>query len=545
MNMMPDLRLSVAPKQRAFADLPTGTLIKQIIVWQPIGLLMMALHVMLVKESIYLFPVIPALAAWLYYNAPLAGAVVYFQILIYQNWMVSIFSPGMDYSPTYVMLGGTNFAVLATIAMIAFNRLTAPYWWNRFGNLVVLVLAALAMVVLYSMWGAAKAGPTSAAIYFRTYSTSLFAVLVGLDLGRVWGFRTLGSAFLFSVVLAICLGIIEYCIPLDYYSWVNEVTYYQLKWTKQPEGAIFYVPEDIVRHFTNVFFNVSGTERSYSETTTFRFGGPIVTPTSFAYVLSITGILAVGLKRSAWLIVILPMMVLDGAKGASFLLVLSIIMYIVWVVTPSKGMVVLSAVVLSVGYIASALIIGLKNQDYHVIGFLGGVHSLAGNPLGHGIGVGGNMSAEANAGFKMDGPGGFTKLGADFAVESAVGVLFYQVGFMSILYLMVFLTMFWKGPMGERRGNRIVPARQDIMFFSTVMIAVNGVFQEEAYSPYAAGMVLLMCACVIGNGLRQRVLYSPSRNLVTPVSTEPISRPGLAAPRPGRPLPSPGLTGDD
>src|ERR1044072_1804072 len=122
MNMMPDLRVS-AP-QRTFADLPTGTLIKQIIVWQPIGLLMLALHVLLVKESIYLFPVIPALAAWLYYNAPFAGVLVYFQILIYQNLMVSIFSVGMDYSPTYVMLGGTNFAVLATIAMIAFNRLT-------------------------------------------------------------------------------------------------------------------------------------------------------------------------------------------------------------------------------------------------------------------------------------------------------------------------------------------------------------------------------------------------------------------------------------
>src|ERR1044072_9944093 len=98
--------------------------------------------------------------------------------------------------------------------------------------------------------------------------------------------------------------------------------------------------------------------------------------------------------------------------------------------------------------------------------------------------------------------------------------------------------------MGERRGNRMVPSRQDIMFFATAMIMVNGVFQEEAYSPYAAGMVLLMCSCLVANGLRQRVVYIPSRNMIQPVSMEPISRPGLPSPS-SRHLPSPGLTGDD
>ena len=503
-------------RERSFADLPSGILIKQVMLWQPIGLLLTVLHVLLVKESVYLFPVIPFLLGWLYLNAPLTGAVVYFQVLIYQNLIVSIFSPGMEYSPTYVMLGGTNFVALATMAVIAFNRLTVPYWWNRLGNIVVLILAALAMLVLYSVIGTAKAGPTSAAIYFRFFATSLFAALVGLDLGRAWGLRTLGSAFIFSMFLAICLGIIEYCIPLDYYDWVNEVTYWQLKWTKQPLAQnLFYVPADIVKAFTEVFFNVAGTEHSYGETTTFRFGGPIITPTSFAYSLSVTGLSAFSVRRSAWLLVILPLMALEGAKGASFLLALSVVMYVVWALTSSKRKVVISGVVLSVGYIASALIVGLQSNDYHTAGFLGGVHSLASNPLGHGIGVGGNMSAEANAGFKME---RFLREGADFAVESAVGVLFYQVGIVSVLYLLVFLTLFWAGPMGERRGNRMIPARHDIWFFATAMIMVNGIFQEEAYSPYAAGMVVLMCSCVIGNGQRQRLLHSPNQRLISPVS---------------------------
>ena len=51
---------------------------------------------------------------------------MFFQILIYQNLIISLLSPGMDYQPTYVMLEGTNFVVLCTIAMIALNRLRTP-----------------------------------------------------------------------------------------------------------------------------------------------------------------------------------------------------------------------------------------------------------------------------------------------------------------------------------------------------------------------------------------------------------------------------------
>ena len=62
-----------------------------------------------------------------------------------------------------------------------------------------MVLIALAMIVFYTLIGASKAGPTSAMVYFRNFTSPLFAVLVGLDLGRTWGFKTVGTTFIFSV----------------------------------------------------------------------------------------------------------------------------------------------------------------------------------------------------------------------------------------------------------------------------------------------------------------------------------------------------------
>jgi hypothetical protein len=135
------------------------------------------------------------------------------------------------------------------------------------------------------------------------------------------------------------------------------------------------------------------------------------------------------------------------------------------------------------------------------------VHSFMSNPLGHGLGVGGNQSAAAQVGFKMDGPGGFTHLGADFALESAVGVLLYQTGIASLLIFAVFIAVARAGPLGELRGNQLRPVRQDIIFFAVATIMVNGVYQEEAYSPYAAGMIMLLCSCAIANARRPHAVY--------------------------------------
>jgi hypothetical protein len=488
---------------RPVADLSKRAALNTVLVWQPVGLLLVVCHVLLVKSSIWLFPVAPILLGWLYLRSPLSGATVFFQILVYQNLIVSIFSPGMDYRPTWEALEGTNFVALCVIALAAFSRLLTPHWWRQWSGVIWLVLLALAMAALYSIVGAAKAGPTSALVYFRNFMAPLLGVFVGLDIGRTWGFKTLGTVFLLSIGLAILIGIVEYTIPADFYGWMNEVTFDRLRYTMQPEGNVFFVPEDIVEHFTNAFFDISGGTID-PKMTTFRFGGPIITPTSFAYILSVAGLVSIAVRRSAWLWLILPLMLLDGAKGALLLFVFSVVLWTIWNATRSKAVVAISGVALGVFYIGMGILIGLENNDYHVVGFLGGLHGLFSDPMGHGLGVGGNMSAAADAGFRMEGKGGFTRMGASFGVESAVGVLFYQTGIACVYYFAVFAAIVYKAPLGRRVRNGWVATRADLLIFALAMVVLNGVFQEEAYSPYAAGTIALLCSCLLANGRRQQ-----------------------------------------
>ena len=45
-------------------------------------------------------------------------------------------------------------------------------------------------------------------------------------------------------------------------------------------------------------------------------------------------------------------------------------------------------------YACAGIAVGIRAGDYHVIGFLGGLNGFLANPLGRGIGAGGNLSLD-------------------------------------------------------------------------------------------------------------------------------------------------------
>jgi hypothetical protein len=498
-------RFSVPP----YSELPAGTVLRYALGSQALGLLLLTFHIVLVRESIWLFPVVMAVLIWLYSNAPLAGLIVYFQILLYQNVLISIFSPGMQYMPDFVALQGTNFVALSVIAIVALSRLMTPSWRFRVGGIITTILIALIVMALYTLVGVAKEGLTSALVYFREFTSPAFAVLIGLDVGRKWGYRSVGLCFLVSSALAIVIGVIEYSIPIEYYGLTNAVQFMQLKSFTTPKNNIFYMPQDIVKYYTGTYLNISGADSVVSSITGFRFGGPIENPISYAYILAIIGLVGVSLRRSGWLLAVLPLLVLIGVKGALLLVVLSFVLWFIWQVTRNKRVLVASGVALMIAYTGYGIVTGLAVDDFHVLGFLGGVRSLISDPIGHGIGVGGNLSANANAGFRWTGEGGFARMGPDFALESAVGVLIYQMGVASVFVFAIFIALLRAAPMGlVTVGNgirRTTSRRQDLLFLAVAMIVVNGIFQEEAYAPYAAGLLALLSGIAVANGRRPQL----------------------------------------
>ncbi len=124
-----------------------------------------------------------------------------------------------------------------------------------------------------------------------------------------------------------------------------------------------------------------------------------------------------------------------------------------------------------------------------MLGLMGGLHGFAANPIGHGIGVGGNLEGTLSASeWSQAQATGRT----DRAVESAVGVLLYQMGFSAFVVLAFFFRVgrrLWRLYAVTGIPHHLVAA------VGTIAILVNGIFQEEAlFAPLAMGLMLAFAA---------------------------------------------------
>ena len=478
------------------AELPSGTAVRFALKWQLFGLLLMACHVILTKQSLFLAPLMMILLAWLYANAPLAGLIVYLQILFYQNWIIGLLADGMDRETTFVVLQGTNFLALVMMAMIGWTRLAVPKW--QFLRPVLTVVAvAIAAAAIYWAIGAAKEGITSASIYFRATTAMVFAVIVGLDVGRVYSYRTVAIVFLVSIALSLALDVVELVAPEAYYDATNAVAFMILKTPPDSAHDAFYSAKDIMTHNEVIFFNLTGSDDS--NMIQHRFVGTIMHPISNAYIIASAALVAWSIGYGALLLVIIPLLVLSSVKGASLLVMCSIVLWFCWATSRSKWFLGICGALLFVIYVGFGLTFGQENGDFHVIGFIGGFDSLFSAPQGHGIGVGGNLSQDAAAGFKWQ---NFQQGGASFALESAVGVLFYQMGIASVAIFAVFLILLKMADFSLPPYGRRIINRHGLLFISLASVAANGIFQEEAYAPTAAGLFTMLCAIIIANGYR-------------------------------------------
>ncbi|MCB4821354.1 hypothetical protein [Roseicella aerolata] len=488
-------------------ELPVRDTVLHAMGWQVVAFLGLACHVLLVREgSVALAGLGVAFLGVLYAWRPLAGLAVFLSVLLYQNWFIAFFSAGMD-NTTFRSLQGTTFLLSVVLAAIAAARilwLEPARTDRRVTVLARLVCLALLVTLAYAALGAARSSAMSAAVYFRVTVSMLLALLVGLDVGRVFGYRTVATGFLVALVCGLLLTLVEVMAPHVYYSSTGAVSYMNLKYGPANADWPLLSPDDLVRARTQVLFNITG---SASTATSFRFAGPNQHAISYAYVLAVAGIVAVALRQSWLLLIVLPLLVLAGVKGALILLVASLALYVPWRLAGNRRLLLTAGATLTVAYVGLGLTHGLQQGDFHVIGFLGGLRGFLRNPLGHGIGAGGNLSTELK-GEALDWQE-LQRLGVDFALESAVGVLLYQLGIGALALFCVFFAVLraarpaggaaWRLPAG--------PRPTDIAFIALAMVVVNGIFQEEAYSPYALGLLMLFCGVLIGNGDRPRILH--------------------------------------
>ncbi len=117
----------------------------------------------------------------------------------------------------------------------------------------------------------------------------------------------------------------------------------------------------------------------------FRLSGPNFHPISYAYAVAIIACWRLFSGKWLFLVVSLPILFAVGSKGAMMLVVASIMMRVISRLFGVKTAMVIILTML-VSYTSLAIVVGYRNQDYHVIGFVSGIRSFPENPIGRGLG---------------------------------------------------------------------------------------------------------------------------------------------------------------
>lgn len=403
--------------------------------------------------------------------------------IIFQNALLATVIQAVRTATDFQAGQAMNFLVLLVGGAIAIVRLCAGKPATGVAGILRPVLLFVAVLGVFGAIGAVRVDVPSSLAYLRLFLTPCLAIAIGLDLApRVTRTFVTHLVALIAVLLVVWSAF-ELLVPAELY---RALSFSQFYGWKAPTIAQRIDPEYLHDLSMWSWLNLSG--QFGLKVMAPRLFGPTIHPISFGYVLSILAVVLA--YRGRWgltVMLIIPALFI-GAKGPLAIALLPILIYLFSRLTgirPSARNVTFAVM----AYSAIVIAYGVVSHDIHVAGLISGLTSLV-DPVGRGLGVGGNVSSmnKARTSYVQFFQGG----GMLFPMESAVGVLLYQVGVFALPLLIAFRRTV--GAVSEiyqhdRSGM--------ILLAATVAMFCNGLFQEEAYAPGAAGLALLLVVIML------------------------------------------------
>jgi hypothetical protein len=418
---------------------------------------------------------------------------------LFQNAVVAWYTPLIPDNTSFDALRGSNFIILMT----AFAAFFAAAFQPR-----MLVIAAIrpwliggmllgAVIVFYLGLGAIHGEAKDAVVYFRNVITPIacfFIAVIASSLYRI----DLRRLIPWLAGAAIFYGYCELTFSMDFLSLFHGDQYIERDIWRQIQTGVWeralHETGFVLRNLQDVMmtdvFNLPMLSGILPKV--FRIGGPTFHSISYAYGLGIASVWLLFNKRWVLPLLALPLLVIIGSKGAMVLLLLAIF---VRVAAPLIGA-RLSLILMTLGaaaWIAGSILFGMRNGDYHVLGLFAGVRDFLHNPLGVGLGFGGNLSSDAiTINWEQSQADGV----AGVPMESAIGVMIYQMGIGSLAYLGFLVAVARTAWRAYRRSGDFSLL---FLYVGTVVISANAVLQEEAFfSPLALGFCLLLGGVSLG-----------------------------------------------
>jgi hypothetical protein len=441
----------------------------------------------------FFFPLLLGAAFLVFLADRMAGLILLLVFVLYQNLVISIFADAIPSRFEFQALQGTNFALIfaAGVASLTLVRMNDSGFDPGLRRLVMWVLLALGLMGVYTLYGVTQTSAVSALIYFRYTSTALLCLGIGLWVGLQHDLRVVARVFLIVGGFTLVVALLEIAFPNWYYRSVDAGLYHGFKSGREYRLDVSYIEAIVDKRFLNLPLDVDLRSR--------RFMSTIQHHVSYAYVMAVLSICAMYLRRYWPLALLGLLLIYNGSKGPILLAGFSGA-FLLYSRYSLRG--VVPALLTAAGaYVAAAIGYGLMIGDQHVIGFLSGlIHTLE-RPWGHGLGVGGNLSEAAEGGLEWD---VWREGGSPFALESAVGVLIYQMGVASLVILGLYVAVTGRLLRGIQNGIR--PRREIVFAVGVSVCVINAIFQEEAFSPYALGLLMLFAGVIFGNQQRRPVV---------------------------------------
>lgn len=435
--------------------------------------------------------------------APMHAPLIAIFILFFQNLFISVLSPLIPGPSDLDFIKGYNFLVCSAMWLLTFALYVLGQGKQsaEVNQIMRWGVAALALAALYFALGVDH-DARAALAYLRNIVLPLF--LFQLSLLTAVTYQVRATPFLVAMaVVLVLLGYIEFAFRESWLAITNGYTFWGFEELKAAHSGAWEaemratgnVPVDLKDHFKFDFLNTPLLEGS-GLSQLLRINGPNMHPISFGYGIAFFGLFAFSVGRQFLALAALPLLVLCSVKGA---LIMVIFVSAAWISTRLLG----ASVTLALGLVALivfavvAIRIGLQIGDYHVIGLMGGLNGFLEKPFGRGLGVGGNLS---DSYFSIDWGAAQQSGTIDGAVESAIGVLLYQMGIAALVPIGFYCAVALKAwRLYAFSGN----LTQGLVGFGIMVVLLNGLFQEEAlFAPPALGLLLALAGLVIGSQIR-------------------------------------------
>lgn len=429
---------------------------------------------------------------------------------MFQNLIVSLLSGYIASDTEFDMIRAYNFFTVCitwlTVAVLTCTRYRPlPTMLVRFlkWTMIALVLVGLYFVLGFTLYGMA------AVVNLRNVAMPLLLFQISITLLAIHPVR-LGPPLAGLGMLAMMCGFVEFVYRDFWLEVTNSVSYWNLtkaaNWMSlaldKSARETGIVATGLTDTFRITFFNSPILEDIGIRV--MRLFGPNMHAISFAYSVALFAMFALFRGRMLQATLLLLLLMLCSVKGAVLTVFMASVSFCVFLLFGGRVALGLHCIA-ACAFAVLGIVVGRQIGDFHVLGLMSGLREFLSNPLGHGIGAGGNLSPLFDT---IDWSEAQSLGYTPFPVESSVGVLLYQMGLSAVLVIGCYI---WIARHLVKLADYTGHPLHAGLGFAILWVVTNGLFQEEAYfAPLALASLLAFAGVVLGAAIQSGALDAPS-----------------------------------